>query len=34
LKPEQGGYQALMLSPEEIDAKAEHWAKVFDDIFR
>jgi ABC-type Fe3+ transport system substrate-binding protein len=34
LKPEQGGYQALMLSPEDIDANAEHWAKVFDDIFR
>jgi iron(III) transport system substrate-binding protein len=34
LKPEQGGYQALMLSPEEIDANAQHWAKVFDDVFR
>jgi ABC-type Fe3+ transport system substrate-binding protein len=34
LKPEQGGYQALMLSPEDIDANAAHWAKVFDDIFR
>jgi len=34
LKPEQGGYQALMLSPEDIDANAEHWAKVFEDIFQ
>jgi len=34
LKPDQGGYRALMLSPEEIDANAEHWAKVFDDVFR
>jgi ABC-type Fe3+ transport system substrate-binding protein len=34
LKPEQGGYQALMLTPEEIDANTEHWAKVFDDVFR
>jgi ABC-type Fe3+ transport system substrate-binding protein len=34
LKPEQGGYQALMLSPEEIDANGQHWAKVFDDVFR
>jgi len=34
LKPESGGYQALMLSPEEIDANAQHWAKVYDDIFR
>jgi iron(III) transport system substrate-binding protein len=34
LKPEQGGYQALMLSPEDIDANGQHWAKVYDDIFR
>jgi iron(III) transport system substrate-binding protein len=34
LKPDQGGYQALMLSPEEIDANGQHWAKVFDDVFR
>jgi ABC-type Fe3+ transport system substrate-binding protein len=34
LKPEQGGYQALMLSPEDIDTNAPHWAKVFDDVFR
>src|ERR1700692_4091945 len=34
LKPESGGYQALMLSPEDIDTKARHWAKVYDDIFR
>jgi iron(III) transport system substrate-binding protein len=34
VKPESGGYQALMLSPEEIDANAQHWAKVYEDIFR
>jgi iron(III) transport system substrate-binding protein len=34
LRPDQGGYQALMLTPEEIDANAPHWAKVYDDIFR
>jgi ABC-type Fe3+ transport system substrate-binding protein len=34
LKPEQGSYQALMLSPEDIDANGQHWAKVYDDIFR
>jgi len=34
VRPEQGGYRALMLSPEDIDANAQHWAKVFDDIFR
>jgi ABC-type Fe3+ transport system substrate-binding protein len=34
VKPESGGYQALMLSPEDIDANAQHWAKVYEDIFR
>jgi ABC-type Fe3+ transport system substrate-binding protein len=34
VRPEQGGYQALMLSPDDIDANARHWAKVYDDIFR
>ena len=34
VKPESGGYQALMLSPEDIDTKGQHWAKVYDDIFR
>jgi iron(III) transport system substrate-binding protein len=34
MKPDQGGYQALMLTPEDIDAHAQHWAKVYDDIFR
>jgi iron(III) transport system substrate-binding protein len=34
LKPDQGGYQALMLTPEDIDANGPHWAKVYDDIFR
>jgi iron(III) transport system substrate-binding protein len=34
VKPESGGYQALMLSPEDIDANAQHWAKIYDDVFR
>jgi iron(III) transport system substrate-binding protein len=34
VKPDQGGYKALMLSPEDIDANAQHWAKVYDDVFR
>ena len=34
VRPEQGGYQALMLSPDDIDANSRHWAKVYDDIFR
>jgi ABC-type Fe3+ transport system substrate-binding protein len=34
VKPETGGYQALMLSPEDIDANSGRWAKAYDDIFR
>ncbi len=34
VKPDTGGYQALMLTPEDIDANNEHWAKVFDEVFR
>jgi iron(III) transport system substrate-binding protein len=34
VKPDQGGYKALMLSPDDIDANAQHWAKVYDDVFR
>ncbi len=34
LRPEQGGYQAVIYSPEEIDAKVGHWAKIFEDVFR
>ena len=34
VKPDTGGYQALMLTPEDIDTNAQHWAKVYDDIFR
>jgi ABC-type Fe3+ transport system substrate-binding protein len=34
VRPETGGYRALMLSPDDIDANARHWAKVYDDIFR
>jgi ABC-type Fe3+ transport system substrate-binding protein len=34
VKPDTGGYQALMLSPEDIDANSEHWAKIYDEVFR
>jgi iron(III) transport system substrate-binding protein len=34
VKPDTGGYQTLMLSPEEIDANSEHWAKVYEEVFR
>ncbi len=34
LKPEQGGYKAVLYSPEEIDADIERWAKIYEDLFR
>jgi iron(III) transport system substrate-binding protein len=34
LKPEQGGYRAMIYGPDEIDAETERWAKVYEDIFR
>jgi ABC-type Fe3+ transport system substrate-binding protein len=34
VKPDTGGYKALMLSPDDIDAGSERWAKVYDEIFR
>jgi ABC-type Fe3+ transport system substrate-binding protein len=34
LKPETGGYQAIVYSPEEVDANHGRWAKIFQEIFR
>lgn len=34
LKPETGGYQAIIYSPEEVDASAPRWAKIYQEIFR
>jgi ABC-type Fe3+ transport system substrate-binding protein len=34
LKPETGGYKAVVYSPEEVDANAKHWAQIAKDIFR
>ena len=34
LKPETGGYRAVVYSPEEVDANAKHWAQMFQEIFR
>jgi ABC-type Fe3+ transport system substrate-binding protein len=34
LKPETGGYKAVVYSPEEVDANAKRWATIFQDIFR
>ena len=34
LKPETGGYKAVVYSPEEVDANARRWAEIYRDIFR
>jgi iron(III) transport system substrate-binding protein len=34
VKPDTGGYKALMLTPEDIDAGNDHWIKVYDEVFR
>jgi iron(III) transport system substrate-binding protein len=34
LRPEQGGYRAILYNPEEIDGDLERWIKIYDDIFR
>lgn len=34
LKPETGGYKAVVYSPEEVDANAKRWATIYQDIFR
>jgi ABC-type Fe3+ transport system substrate-binding protein len=34
LKPETGGYKAVVYSPEEVDASAKRWATIFQETFR
>jgi ABC-type Fe3+ transport system substrate-binding protein len=34
LRPEQGGYRAVVYNPEEIDAESPRWAKIYEDVFR
>jgi len=34
LRPEQGGYKAVVYNPEEIDADLDRWIKIYEDIFR
>jgi iron(III) transport system substrate-binding protein len=34
LKPETGGYKAVVYAPEEVDAHHPRWAKIFQEIFR
>jgi iron(III) transport system substrate-binding protein len=34
LKPEQGGYKAVLYTPETLEVDTPRWAKIFDDLFR
>jgi ABC-type Fe3+ transport system substrate-binding protein len=34
LRPEQGGYRAVVYSPEEIDGESPRWAKIYEELFR
>jgi iron(III) transport system substrate-binding protein len=34
LRPEQGGYRAVMYRPDDIDSEAVRWAKIYEDLFR
>ena len=34
LKPEQGGYKAVVYSPEEIDGDLDRWSKIYENLFR
>jgi iron(III) transport system substrate-binding protein len=34
LKPETGGYKAVVYSPEEVDANAKRWSQLYQEIFR
>ena len=34
LKPEQGGYKAVVYTPDNLEVDAARWAKIFDDLFR
>jgi hypothetical protein len=34
LKAEQGGYNSIVLTPEEVDTHARRYQKIYEDIFR
>jgi ABC-type Fe3+ transport system substrate-binding protein len=34
LRPEQGGYRAVVYSPDEIDTESVRWAKIYEELFR
>jgi len=34
LRPEQGGYRAVVYSPDEVDSESPRWAKIYEELFR
>ena len=34
LKAEQGGYNSIVLSPEDVDTNAARYAKIYEEVFR
>ena len=34
LKPEQGGYKAVIYDPNNVDTDTPRWAKIFEETFR
>jgi iron(III) transport system substrate-binding protein len=34
LKPEQGGYKAIVFTPDNLEAEVPRWKKIYEDLFR
>src|SRR5207249_2538476 len=34
LKPQQGGYQSVVYTPDNLEIETTRWAKIYDDLFR
>jgi ABC-type Fe3+ transport system substrate-binding protein len=34
LRPEQGGYKAVVYTPDNLEVEVPRWAKIYDDLFR
>src|SRR5499433_884502 len=34
LKPQQGGYQSVVYTPDNLETETARWAKIYDDLFR
>jgi iron(III) transport system substrate-binding protein len=34
LRPQEGGYQAIVVGPDDVDKHARDWLKIYQDVFR